>query len=215
MSRRAEYAEVTRRAIVDASRRLFSQKGYFATKVDEIADAARVSPATVYGVTGGKAGLLRTLIDEWSDAPVVEQTRKQIEQLDDPMKIIRVVAALTNDMRRDYRDIMRVVLATAPHDSAAAEGLDIATKRYRAGLRAAAQRLARLKALRDDIDIDRALDVLWFYFGYSGFFTLVDDNGWSYSQAEDWLCTEAAHALLRDPHPGQPGSPGRPRKRVG
>lgn len=197
MSRRAEYAEVTRRAIIDAARRLFSERGYFATKVDEIAEAARVSPATVYGVTGGKAGLLRTLIDEWSEAPVVEQAREQIEQLDDPVKIIQVVAALTNEMRRDYRDIMRVLLATAPHDAGAAEGLETATKRYRAGLGAAAQRLAQLHALRDDVDANRALDILWFYFGYAGFFTLTDDNGWSYPQAEEWLFTEAVHALLR------------------
>jgi hypothetical protein len=40
------------------------------------------------------------------------------------------------------------------------------------------------------------VDILWFYFGYAGFFTLVDDNGWSYPRAEQWLCTTAAAALL-------------------
>ena len=27
--------------------------------------------------------------------------------------------------------------------------------------------------------VDDATDVLWFYFGHSAFFTLMDDNGWS------------------------------------
>ena len=52
MSRREEYAEATRQAIVGAARRLFSERGYFATKVDDIAALARVAPATVYAVSG-------------------------------------------------------------------------------------------------------------------------------------------------------------------
>jgi AcrR family transcriptional regulator len=45
-SRRDEYAAATRAAIIDAARKLFSERGYFATKVEEIAEAARVAPAT-------------------------------------------------------------------------------------------------------------------------------------------------------------------------
>src|SRR5208282_3874935 len=48
MRRREEYAQATRQAIVDAARRLFSERGYFCVKVDEIAALARVAPATVY-----------------------------------------------------------------------------------------------------------------------------------------------------------------------
>lgn len=41
--RRAEYAEQTRQAILEAARELFVEQGYFATKVDEIARTARVA----------------------------------------------------------------------------------------------------------------------------------------------------------------------------
>ena len=51
-TRREEYAEATRQAILEAARRLFRERGYFATKVDEIAAMARVAPATVYAVDG-------------------------------------------------------------------------------------------------------------------------------------------------------------------
>ncbi|MEU6089038.1 TetR/AcrR family transcriptional regulator [Streptomyces sp. NPDC047085] len=196
-SRRAEYAEATRKAIVDAARRLFFEKGYFATRVDDIAEVARVSPATVYSVGGGKQGLLRTLIDDWSDAPVVDQARRRIGELDDPAEILRAVAALTRSMRQDYGDIMHVVLAAAPHDETASEALATATARYRGGTAFVAQRLADLGALREGIDADKALDILWFYFGYSGFFTLVEDNGWTYAQAEQWLLDACCSALLK------------------
>jgi AcrR family transcriptional regulator len=197
LSRRAEYAEATRRAAVDAARRLFREKGYYATTVNEIATAARVSPATVYAVNGGKQGLLRTLIDEWSIAPVVAEARERIENLDDATEMLRYLAGLTRRMREDYGDIMRVVIAAAPHDEIAAEGLALATARYRGFDAFVAQRLADLGALRDGMDADEATDILWFYLGYHGFFTLVDDNGWSYAKAERWLCSGVSRALLR------------------
>jgi AcrR family transcriptional regulator len=199
VSRRSEYAEATRRAAIDAARRLFRKKGYFAVTVNEIAAQARVSPATVYAVNGGKQGLLRALIDEWSIAPEVSDTTECIESIDDPAEIVRYLTAMTRQMRQDYGDIMRVVIAAAPHDKTAAEGLALATRRYRAGDAVAARRLADLGALRDGIDADEALDILWFYLGYAGFFTLVDDNKWSFAKAEQWLCAAVSQALL-EPH---------------
>ncbi|WAC92344.1 TetR/AcrR family transcriptional regulator [Mycobacterium sp. Aquia_213] len=195
-SRRAEYAEATRQAAVDAARRLFRDKGYFATTVNEIAAEARVSPATVYAVNGGKQGLLSSLIDVWSAAPEVAVAADHIASLDDPVEVLRFTTALTRQMRKDYGDIMRVVIAAAPHDGTAADGLALGTRRYRDGIGVAARRIAELDGLRDGIDAAEALDIMWFYLGYAGFFTLVDDNGWSYAKAEAWLRNAAGQALL-------------------
>lgn len=56
----------------------------------------------------------------------------------------------------------------------------------------------RGRRVRDGLDVNQAVDVFWFYFGYAGLFTLHDDNGWSYERAELWLYDEASRALLRD-----------------
>ncbi|OLT16482.1 TetR family transcriptional regulator [Pseudonocardia sp. CNS-139] len=196
MSRRAEYAEATKQAIVDAAREVFSQKGYFAARVEEIAATARVSPATVYAVAGGKQGLLRTLADEWAAAPVVERFPLRIRGACDPAEILGLLAALTRRMRQDYGDIIRLVLTTAPHEATAADGLARATARFRDGIAAVAHRLAELGALRPGVGAAEAVDVLWFHFGHPGFATLVDDNGWSYTRAERWLCEQARRALF-------------------
>ena len=37
LTRREEYAQATRQAILDAARKLFAERGYFAAKVDDIA----------------------------------------------------------------------------------------------------------------------------------------------------------------------------------
>jgi AcrR family transcriptional regulator len=195
-TRRKEYAEATRQAIVDAARKLFSEHGYFATKVEEIAVQARVAPATVYAVSGGKQGLLRTLMDIWTTGPAVGSTVSRINRMEDAEAIVRLVAATCCSMRKEFGDIVRVILNTAPHDAAVAETLATATGRYREALVRIGGRLAKLGALRKGVDLHQAVDVLWFYFGYSGVFTLVDENRWSYERAEQWLGDEAIRALL-------------------
>ncbi|MGH3211684.1 MAG: hypothetical protein ACRDNO_28390, partial [Trebonia sp.] len=58
-------------------------------------------------------------------------------------------------------------------------------------------RLADLGALRDGLDVTKATDMLWLYFGYAGLFAMHDDNGWSWDKAEVWLADQAIHAVLR------------------
>jgi AcrR family transcriptional regulator len=183
---------------VGAARQLFSERGYFATKVDDIAALARVAPATVYAVSGGKQGLLRTLMETVTADPIIGATIGSVEQLEDPSAILNLVASTVRNMREQFGDVMRVLLNTAPHDKAVFESLAIATTRYRNAFVPIARRLMDLGVLREDLDLNEAVDVLWFYFGYSGLFTLHDENGWSYERAERWLCGEATRALLRD-----------------
>lgn len=197
LTRREEYAQATRQAILDAARKLFAERGYFATKVDDIAALARVAPATVYAVSGGKQGLLNALIDVWSLDPIVKASLDRVEKLNDPAETLRFVASVVRQMREEFGDIMRVLLNTAPHDPAVAKSLAAGTARYREAFRQLAQRLQKLNALREGMDPATALDVLWFYLGYSGLFVLHDDNGWSYDRAEQWLYEQCCRALLR------------------
>lgn len=201
MSRRDEYAQATRQAILDSARRLFAERGYFATKVEDLAVEARVAPATVYAVTGGKYGLLTELIRIWTTDPIVEATTIHIGKVGDPVAIIRELAAGSRRMREQYADIMRVVLATAPHDQAVATELKAATSVYRRAFIPIAERLVKLGALRRGLDVAYAVDVFWFYFGYASYFSLHDDNGWAYERAEHWLADQACRELLADPGP--------------
>lgn len=194
--RRAEYAAATRAAMVAAARTLFAERGYFATRVDDVAELARVSPATVYAVVGGKQGLLETLIEAWSTAPELAPIYEEIGKLDDPDTVLARTASGTRHMREEWGDVLRVALGVAAHDEATAAAVARATERYRAGCAVAARRLAELGALRDGMDVDGAVDVLWFYFGYAGYETLVRENGWSLAAAQDWLHAQARHALL-------------------
>ena len=196
LTRREQYALTTKRAIVDAARRLFAERGYFATTVDDIAAEADVAPATVYSSTGGKQGLLSELIRLWQSDPLIKSTMNELHAASDPNVIIDRLSSATRQIREAWADVIAILLTTAPHDAGVATQLNIPTENYRAAIGEIAQRLAKLGALRDGVDVTQASDILWFYFGYSALSTLRDEIGWTYERAELWLANQAKRDLL-------------------
>jgi hypothetical protein len=126
----------------------------------------------------------------------VAATLGRIGEATDPGKVIGEVASASRRMREQFADVIRVMPSTAPHDAGVAGQLAGATAVYREAFVPIAERLARLGALRPGIGTGHAVDVLWFYFGYSSSFTLHDDNGWSYRRAQRWLADQARRELL-------------------
>src|SRR5580700_6586640 len=90
--RREEYPDQTRAAVLAAARRLFADNGFFQTKVDEIAKLSRVSPATVYAQCGGKQGLLRSLMDSWTQAPVIVEFEQKALATDDAAAVMQTLS---------------------------------------------------------------------------------------------------------------------------
>jgi len=196
LTRREQYALTTKRAIVDAARSLFAERGYFATTVDDIAAEAEVAPATVYSSTGGKQGLLSEMIRLWQSDPLIKSTMDELQASSDPNVIIEQLSSATRQIREAWADVIAILLTTAPHDAGVATQLNIPTENYRAAIGEIAQRLAKLGALRDGVDVTQASDILWFYFGYSALSTLRDEIGWTYERAELWLANQAKRDLL-------------------
>ncbi|MFG1923009.1 TetR/AcrR family transcriptional regulator [Cryptosporangium sp. NPDC048952] len=195
--RRAEYAQQTRQAIVDAARALFVEKGYFGTKVDEIAAAARVAPATVYAVGGGKHGLLRTLIESGTNSEEIPKILTRITASTDPDDLVRFIVRATREQFEQWSDLMRQVTAASPQEPTVREIQRIAHASMRHGLALTARQLAELGALRDDVDVDRATDLLWLHLCNSAYFIRTDDLGWSLDESEAWLNEALPRALLR------------------
>src|SRR5690242_19014231 len=63
---REERSERSRRIVLDAALQLFAHRGYRATTVRDIADAAKVSTGAVYHHFPDKETIFRTLLEEFS-----------------------------------------------------------------------------------------------------------------------------------------------------
>jgi len=66
MRRTKEDAELTRQTLLKAAIKVFSQQGYAATRLEDIAETARVTRGAVYHHFGGKAELFAEIIDNAS-----------------------------------------------------------------------------------------------------------------------------------------------------
>ncbi|MBC3194706.1 TetR/AcrR family transcriptional regulator [Pseudonocardia sp. C8] len=62
-SRRTEYTETTRDAVLDSAAELFIRRGYPKTSLDEVAAAARVTKGAIYHHFSNKAALMKALIE--------------------------------------------------------------------------------------------------------------------------------------------------------
>lgn len=63
-SRRGEYTEATRRALLDAAAELFTERGFARTSLDDIAGVARVTKGAIYHHFSSKPGLFEALFEE-------------------------------------------------------------------------------------------------------------------------------------------------------
>jgi AcrR family transcriptional regulator len=191
------YAEQTRQAILAAARRLFAAQGYAQTRVEDIAAAAQVAPITVYSAAGGKLGILRTLMEIWTATPKNDELLNRVLAEREPRAVIACLAAGVRSLREEFGDIAYFMHDAAPHDSDVHNSLEVATGRYRTFLVHVVDHLAKLGSLRPDLTPCDAADICWFYFGYWGYYTLHNENGWPYERAEAWLCEMATAALLK------------------
>ena len=195
-SRRAEYAEMTRQAIIAAARELFFTKGYFGTTIEDIAEAARVAPATVYAVTGGKKGLLRAIVETATTDGNVQEAYAKILVHPEADGLLLWMVQETRRRFELWSGLMRVIMDTAPYEPAAAEALELARASLRGALDRAGARLHELGTLRAGIDADQAGDALWFFLNNAAYFSLINDNNWSLDRAEAWLLESLRRALF-------------------
>ncbi|NMO89162.1 TetR family transcriptional regulator [Actinomycetospora sp. TBRC 11914] len=63
-SRRGEYTEATRRALLDAAADLFTERGFAHTSLDDVAAVARVTKGAIYHHFASKPGLFEAVFEE-------------------------------------------------------------------------------------------------------------------------------------------------------
>jgi len=199
VSRRAEYAEITRQSIVDAARRRFAEQGYVATTIDQIAEDARVAPKTVYAVAGGKRGLLNTVIRPWAEAAEVDDSLARMETMQSGSAVVGLLGATVRQLCEQLRDVIHLVTDAARQDEVAASAVEHTSARIRHNLSLVAEHLRGMRELRSEITTERATDILQFYFRPDSYLHLVDQLGWAPEDAEEWLVEQTTIALLQPP----------------
>jgi AcrR family transcriptional regulator len=193
---RDQHAAVTKRALLQAARRRFAANGYAATSVRDIAAEAGVAVQTLYSAFGSKAGVLRGLTDLIDEEAGVLPLFEAMMRADDPRDALPLFARIRRQIREQCGDLIDMMRAGARVDADIAAAWDEGMRRRHAGLSRLVERLAQAKALRPDVDQEKAADVLAALVTDDVCDVLVGQRGWTYDDYESWLIRTMAEQVL-------------------
>lgn len=200
---RLGHARTTRSAIIEAAWRLFAERGYVATSVDEIAAAAGVSRATVFNSVGGKPLLLKLAFDVaivGDEQPISLPERassRAIRAEPDPRAYLAGYARLVAETGQRVAPIAEAVRGAAGADPDARRLWEThLTQRRHGAANVVADLLAKGARLRPDLRADTAADLVWVLNDPGLYQQLVLRAGWTPKRFEKWLASTFERELL-------------------
>ena len=200
---RAEQARATRRRIIDQAARLFAEQGYAATTLDRIAAAADVAVQTVYFHFRNKATVLKEVVDvlaagDDEPVPVLEQPwARRMRDEPDGARALAIWLRTSRAIFGRVAPVMKIVRDAAGSDpQMAAQWQTSLAQRYTAQ-RAVIQQLADKGALRPDLTVDHAADIVFCLVSFEVYLLLTAERGWTPAQWERWITATLIAAILR------------------
>ena len=193
---------LARRAVVEAARTLFLERGYAATTIDAISNRSDVPPATVYRLFSSKLGILTALLDvsiTGDDEAVPVQDRPQAVALfaePDPGKMLAGFARISVAINTRGEHVYRVLVSAAASDPEAAALLAEYQRQRDQGQGQIARALARAGSLRPGLRERDAADIIHALMSPDVYRLLVTERGWPPERYERWLAATLGDQLL-------------------
>lgn len=201
---RKEAAGLTRQSILEAARRVFVAKGYAATTMPAIASEAGVALDTVYATVGKKPALFRLLIEmaiSGSHQEVPAEEREYVQAIraeTDARKKLRIYAAALVSIQQRLAPLFRVLQGAVHMDRELAALWQSIAQRRAENMRLFAADLAASGRMRPNVSIRKAADVIWSMNSPEFYLLLVEEQGWTGKEFEEWL-VDAWIRLLLEP----------------
>jgi AcrR family transcriptional regulator len=203
-SRRQAAARETHNRILREARALFLERGYSATTMPAIAEAAGVAVDTLYATFGPKPSLFRLLIEtaiSGRDEAVPALNRDYVREVraePDPGRKLEKYAHAVRMVQERLAPLVVLLRDAARAEPALSElWHEISTRRAN-NMRLFTAELAAAGGLRDGLSIDDAADIVWATNAPDFFVLLVQERGWSPEKFEHWLADAWARLLLPD-----------------
>lgn len=187
---------LARAAVIAAARALFLERGYPATTIEAISQAADVPEATVYRLFSSKLGILTELLDvsiagDEVDVPVEERPQVRAILADpDPVSQLSGFAGITCGIMSRTEPVYRILVSAAGSDPDAAALLAEQNRHRQRGQGQIARVLAQAGALRPTLRESDAADIIHALMSPEVYRLLVGDRGWRPDRYQKWL-TEA------------------------
>jgi AcrR family transcriptional regulator len=195
-------ARSTRLAVIEAAARLFAERGYVATSLEDVAKEAGVSRATIFTSVGGKADLLKAAYDVaivGDDEPVPLPQRPwaiAVRNEPDPGRMVDAYARMITEVSGRVASVYESMRGAAAADGEARSLLERMRSERRGGSAGFIGFLVARGALRPELDRTRAGDVAWVLNDPGLYHLLVHERGWTPGQFQKWLAETLKDQLL-------------------
>jgi AcrR family transcriptional regulator len=187
----------TRADILQTARRLFAERGYATTSVNDIAKEAGVAVQTIYSRLGSKRGVVMALLEVIDEQAGVPEAAAAIAAARTAADVLRTQNRLTRDLQERCGDIVGALITAAALEPevvpVVAEGL----RRHRNGARVTVNRIAELGGLRHDLPAEHAIALLSAATAHDAWYELVHAHKLSWDEAEQTLNDALTRAILR------------------
>lgn len=193
--RRAQRIADTEQRLVDAAARLLAERGYFATTLTAVAEAAGVAPRTVYLRFGTKAALLKRTTDVLlvgDTAPVDVAHREWMQRAFTAPTCadrIRLQARATAAMYSRLEPLLEVLEQAAGIEPEIAAAAQAGREATRDQLRTFWVKLADDGLLPPDADVTWLADTAVLTCSVDNYLHAHRTLGWSADAYADWLAT--------------------------
>lgn len=197
--RAEEERRATRRRVLAAAQRLFVEKGYNATTMVDIAEAAGVAMQSVYKSGTSKSELLQRVVEvvvAGDDEDVLLTARPSVVAIaDEPdaARQVELLAALIASTQERSAPVQVALREAAAVDETVARNLDAELRRRHETIRTVIDMIAedRLRHSREE-----SADTVWAIGSTEVFLLLRARRGWDADRYQRWLHRTLADQLL-------------------
>ena len=189
-------AQQSRRDILTAARRLFAERGYAATSINDIAEEAGVAIQTIYARLGSKRGMLLALIDLIDEEAGVEQLAAGVTSAPTPLEALRAGVRLTRAFQERCGDIIEALFTAAGAEPELADAVAEGQRRHREGARITIDQIHRLHGLRGDVPRQHAQALFALSTNHEAWRELTHGHRLKWQTAEDLITEALSRALL-------------------
>lgn len=186
----------TKQLIVDAARRLFTEQGYGATSIAQVAKEAGVAVPTVYASVGTKPTLLRLLLDRIDEESGIAELAAELRTATSARRVVGLEVRITRQLAERCGDIIAALQSAVGVEPEMADAFAAGMERHRAGARATVDRIAELGKLRRGLSRPDATAIVATLCAPAIYAALTGQHGWSYDQCESWLNDTLRRQLL-------------------
>jgi AcrR family transcriptional regulator len=202
-TRRQSQADETRRQILTAAHRLFTERGYAGATIEAIAAEAGVAPETIYAVFKNKGKILVSLVNFLSasrteeSVPLLERIGPQaVAQERNQRRQLQLFAQVVANNLEGNASISEIILVAAKTDQDIEKIMQQFIKQRRQHMAVAVRQIAANGPFRDNMDEEYATDTVWTLASPEVFLLLTRDLGWPKDKCAQWLTDTLIRVLL-------------------